>query len=78
VVGTLKDWSIIDRPDRISVPTLVISGRYDEATPATVQPYADRIPNVRWKIFENSSHMPHVEERASYMKLVTDFLAEND
>ena len=78
VVGTLKDWSIIDRLDRISVPTLVISGRYDEATPATVQPYADRIPNVRWKIFENSSHMPHVEERASYMKLVTDFLAEND
>ena len=41
---------------------LLISGRYDEATPATVQPYADRIKDVRWEIFENSSHMPHVEE----------------
>ena len=62
VVGTIKDWTIIDRLDRIEVPMLLISGRYDEATPATVQPYADRIKDVRWKIFENSSHMPHVEE----------------
>ncbi len=27
VIGSLKDWSIIDRLDRIKVPTLVISGR---------------------------------------------------
>ncbi|WP_279582455.1 alpha/beta fold hydrolase [Fodinicola feengrottensis] len=60
------------------MPTQLISGRYDEATPAAVQPYADRIPDVSWKIFENSSHMPHVEEREPYMELVAAFLAEND
>jgi L-proline amide hydrolase len=47
VVGTLRTWSVIDRLDRIEVPVLLISGRYDEATPATVQPYADRIKDVR-------------------------------
>ncbi|GAA1664745.1 proline iminopeptidase-family hydrolase [Fodinicola feengrottensis] len=78
VVGTLKGWSIVDRLDQVSVPTQLISGRYDEATPAAVQPYADRIPDVSWKIFENSSHMPHVEEREPYMELVAAFLAEND
>lgn len=74
VIGTMRDWSIVDRLDRIEVPTLLISGRYDEATPAVVQPFADRIPDVRWRIFEESSHMPHVEERAACMACVSEFL----
>ena len=78
VVGTLKSWSIIDRLDRIQAPVLLISGRYDEATPATVQPYADRIPDVRWTIFEESSHLPHLEEGEACLKLVADFLAANE
>ncbi len=78
VIGTLRDWSIIDRIDRIAVPTLLISGRHDEATPATVQPFADRIADVRWHVFEQSSHMPHVEERALCMDVVGHFLAEYD
>ena len=61
-IGTIRDWSIIDRLDRIEAPTLLISGRHDEATTAVVQPYADRIPDMRWRIFENSSHLPHIEE----------------
>ncbi|HVO03314.1 MAG TPA: proline iminopeptidase-family hydrolase [Candidatus Cybelea sp.] len=78
VVGTLKDWSIIDRLHRINVPTMLISGRYDEATPPTVQPYADKIKDVRWKVFEYSSHMPHVEETELYVKSVGDFLDQHD
>jgi L-proline amide hydrolase len=78
VVGTLKTWSIIDRLDRIQVPTLLISGRYDEATPAVVQPFADGIKDVRWEIFENSSHMPHVEETERCLKVVGDFLDRHD
>jgi len=78
VIGTLKSWDIVDQLDKIQAPTLVISGRYDEATPETVRPYAERIPNARWHIFPNSSHMPHVEERDEYMKLIEDFLEEHD
>jgi L-proline amide hydrolase len=78
VVGTLKTWSIIDRLDRIQVPTLLISGRHDEATPATVQPYADRIPDVTWKIFEGSSHLPHLEESEACLGLVSEFLAAKE
>lgn len=78
VVGTLKTWSIIDRLDRIRAPTLLISGRHDEATPAVVQPFADRIKDVRWEIFENSSHMPHVEETERCLKIVGDFLDQHD
>ena len=76
VIGTMKEWSIVGRLSTINVPTLLISGRYDEATEACVQPYADEIPDVRWRIFEQSSHMPHVEEREACMAEVAAFLDE--
>lgn len=78
VVGTLREWSVVDRLDRIAAPTLLINGRYDEATPATVQPFADRIPDVRWEVFAESSHMPHVEEEERYLQLVGAFLDSHD
>jgi L-proline amide hydrolase len=76
VIGTMKDWSIVGRLSTIEAPTLLISGRFDEATEACVQPYANEIPDVRWRIFEQSSHMPHVEERAACMAEVAGFLDE--
>ena len=78
VIGTLRNWSVIDKVKAIEVPTLLISGRYDEATPAVVQPFADNIKGARWVIFEQSSHMPHVEEREECMETVGAFLDEND
>ncbi|MEW6631655.1 MAG: proline iminopeptidase-family hydrolase [Pseudomonadota bacterium] len=78
VIGTLKTWTVIDRLPAVDVPTLIISGRHDEATPATVQPYKDGIKGSRWEIFEHSSHMPHVEEQDLCMRVVGDFLDDND
>jgi L-proline amide hydrolase len=78
VLGNLKHWTIVDRLDRIGAPTLVISGRYDEATPACVRPFAERIKGARWEIFEESSHLPHVEEPDRYMKVVGAFLDAHD
>jgi len=76
VIGSLRTWSIIERLASIQVPTLLISGRFDEATPATVQPFADGIANAQWQIFEQSSHMPHVEEREACMACVAGFLEQ--
>jgi len=77
-IGTLRDWSVVDEVHKITAPTLLASGRFDEATPATVQPFFDGIPDVRWEIFENSSHMPFVEEPAHYLEVVAGFLADYD
>ncbi len=77
-IGTIRNWSIIDRLDRIETPTLLISGRHDEATEVVVQPFNDRIPDVRWTIFENSSHLPHIEETDAFLALVDDFIATYD
>ena len=78
VVGTLKNWDITPDLHKITVPTLLISGRHDEATPATVQPYKDLIKGSAWVIFEASSHMPHVEETEFCMGVVGGFLNAND
>lgn len=34
VTGTLKDWDIFGGLDRITVPTLVLGGEFDECVPA--------------------------------------------
>ncbi|MEK1933730.1 MAG: proline iminopeptidase-family hydrolase [Pararhizobium sp.] len=78
VIGTMKDWTIEDRLSQISAPTLLISGRHDEATPEVVRPYVENVPHCRWVVFEDSSHMPHVEEKALCLATVSDFLKLHD
>ena len=77
VVGSLKTWDITKQLGAITVPTLLISGRHDEATPAVVQQYADGIKHAQWVIFENSSHLPHVEETERCLKVVGAFLDQH-
>jgi len=74
VTGTLKDWDIVNRLGEIHVPTLVMGGRYDEATPAITETVHRGIPGSEWVIFETSSHMPHLEETERYMQVLTNFL----
>lgn len=78
VIGTMKDWTIEDRLPLINVPTLLISGKYDEATPEVVRPFVEKVPGIRWVLFENSSHMPHVEEQAECLATVSTFLKSVD
>jgi L-proline amide hydrolase len=75
-IGTLKYWNIHDQLHKISVPTLLMSGAYDEATPAMVQEIHRRIPDVLWELFPNSSHMPHIEEPERFARVLNGYLSE--
>jgi pimeloyl-ACP methyl ester carboxylesterase len=75
VTGTLKDWDVIDRLGELDVPTLITSGRHDECTPALVEPLANGIPGAEWVLFEESAHMPYLEEPERYREVVGGFLA---
>ncbi len=74
VIGTLKDWDNIPRLGEIRVPTLVTSGRHDEATPLIAETVHTGIPGSEWVIFEESSHMAHAEEPERYRTVLDDFL----
>ncbi|GAB3459448.1 proline iminopeptidase-family hydrolase [Kineococcus endophyticus] len=75
VTGTNTGWTIEDRLPRVQARTLVLNGRYDEATDECVAPFVDRVPGATWVRFEESSHMPHVEEPQLYLDVVDAFLA---
>ncbi len=78
VIGSIKDWQSKDWLGRIRVPTLVVSGRYDEATPALQEPLVDGIADTEQVILEESSHLPMWEERERFMDVVGGWLQRHD
>ncbi|MCG8916283.1 proline iminopeptidase-family hydrolase [Actinokineospora sp. PR83] len=78
LTGSLRDWDIRPRLPRIVAPVLLASGRYDEVTPRAVAPLHDGIPGARWEVFENSSHMAHVEEPDRFRAVVDAFFSQHD
>lgn len=78
VIGTLRDWTVIERLPAIIAPVLVVAGEFDEATPATWQPYVDNIADVRSHVFPDTSHCTHLEKPAEFRAVIADFLASHD
>jgi L-proline amide hydrolase len=78
VIGSLRDWSVVDRLPGVTVPTLVVAGAHDEARPSVWAPFVEQIPDVRSHVFAHSSHMPHVEEPEEFTRVVGDFLRSHD
>ncbi len=74
VTGTLKEWDIRDRLGEIELPTLVTSGRFDEATSLIAETVHRGITGSEWVVFEQSSHAAHLEEEDEYRRVVEDFM----
>ncbi len=72
--GKIMDWNVETRLSEIVVPTLLLSGRYDEVTPACVEKLNLGISGSEWVLFENSSHMPHLEETERFLEVLSEFL----
>jgi proline iminopeptidase len=72
----LKGWTVMDRLDEITVPTLVMAGRDDFVFPPEhQQELFGGIPNARLKIIERAGHNPHAEQTDEVMTAVRDFVA---
>ena len=73
-VGSLKDWTIIERLGDISVPTLVVSGEFDEATSECQLPFLERIADVQQELISGGSHLSMVEKPEEYFRVIRQFL----
>lgn len=78
ITGDLAGWDRSADLGAITVPSLVTVGRFDEITPVCAGTLRRGIANSRLAVFEHSAHMPHLEERERYLKVLADFLAECD
>ena len=74
VTGTLKNFDATDRLHEIEIPALFTCGRFDEATPEATEYYAGLVPDAEFHVFENSSHMPGVEEPEAYLEMVREWV----
>ena len=74
VTGNLSSWDRSADLGRITVPTLITAGRYDEATPALAEELAAGIGDSEVRIFEDAAHMAHREKREEYNQTLRAFL----
>jgi proline-specific peptidase len=72
--GRLQNWNIEDRLSEIQIPTLILSGEYDESTPAINEVLHRGIQNSEWILLEGCSHTPHLEATEKYLDILNSFL----
>jgi proline iminopeptidase len=72
--GTLKSYDRSARLRELDLPTLFVCGRYDEGTPESTAFYRRQVRGAEMVVFEKSSHMPQLEETATYLRVVRDFI----
>ncbi|KAL7622858.1 hypothetical protein AAE478_006537 [Parahypoxylon ruwenzoriense] len=77
VIGSFKDWEGYHDAHNIEAETLLLNGRYDEATDLCMEPWFKTIPKVKWVTSEIASHMGHFEDRERYMKVLGSFLSSS-
>lgn len=75
--GNLRGLNLSTQLPDISCPALFTCGRFDEASPATIEEFA-RLAGGVSHIFENSSHMAHLEERDSFIERVREFILSSE
>jgi len=75
VSGAMKELDLRDDLKKINTPTLVLGGRGDKiATAKQAAEIQELIPNSKLHIFEESGHLPFIEENKAFVRLVSKFL----
>lgn len=75
--GTLVNYNVENDLEKVDVPTLVLSGAFDESTPAINELMQQKIPNSKWVLLELSHHIGYAEETPLVMKTIIDFYESN-
>ncbi len=72
----IKDVNLTKEIESIKVPVYFFEGKYDMITPVVlVEDFYKRLDAEKGKkiiIFENSAHVPIIEEKEKYEKLLVD------
>lgn len=74
IVGPLKTFDRTDRLHEIKVPTLFITGEFDEAAPSTVKYYQSLVPGAKLEIIPGAGHFTMQDSPEKNNKVLSDFL----
>lgn len=73
--GTLKNYDIIDKLKKVTIPTLFITGEFDEARPATVRYFQTLVPASKTVVLKNAGHATMHDNLRKNRKAIRKFLA---
>jgi proline iminopeptidase len=73
--GTLKNFDRTDALSEIGVPTLFITGEFDEARPETIKYFSSLVPNSRFEVVPQSGHSTLNDNPEDYNRFIKDFLS---
>lgn len=76
--GLLVDWDRTADIGKITVPTLVIGATYDTMDPAHMQWMAEEIPNARFLLCRQGSHLAMWDDEQTYFSGLISFLKDVD
>lgn len=76
--ATLKEWDIMDQLPSLQVPTLVIGAQYDTMDPEHMEKVAEQIPNSRFLLCPNGSHLSQYDDQENYFTGLISFLKDVD
>ena len=76
--GDVRDYERASDLHRLTMPVLYVCGRYDGATPGATAWYQSLTPHAELVVFEESSHLPHIEEPELFLGMVREFLRRVD
>jgi len=76
LTGTLKNYDRTARLGELRLPALYTAGRFDGCTPQAAAWYQRLTLNARLEVFEQSAHLPMLEETERYLAVLRRFLRE--
>jgi proline iminopeptidase len=74
ITGVIKDWDRRADLGRITVPTLITTGEFDEVTLDCHQTIQEGIKGSRLQVMKDCSHMTMIEKPAEYAALLKTFV----
>ncbi len=75
MIGPLKDYDRTSRLHEIKIPTLFITGEFDEARPVTVKYYASLVKDAKFEIIKNAAHLTMQDNAEDNVKIIREFLS---
>lgn len=78
IVGNLRNWDILDRLTEITMPTLLVAGKYDQNSPEHMREMHQHIAGSQFELFESSAHFPFIEEPTRFDQVMRNFLRHHD
>jgi proline iminopeptidase len=77
ITGAAKDWDRWNDLKKITAPTLVLGGQYDQTDPQDLKKMSKLLPHSSCHIIQNASHVPFYENPSKYFKHLLHFLKKH-